>query len=319
MSCSCTGCIIHNSSFIIPTCVFHEESFYGYLSLERRFSPHTLTAYRSDLTNFVAHCVEHQCLTSAAEVRHLHIRAWIVEQMQAGQAARSITRRLSCLKTYFKFLKKRGVVVKDPMQKVVAPKAGKRLPVFIQEHQMNALFTHVAFAEHYGGQMHRLILEILYATGMRRSELSNLKIKDIDFSRQVFRVAGKGNKERLLPFAPYLFDLLKKFVDTRSVTFPDTKEPWLLLNSKGERLSPESIYHIVHKYLSAVTTVEQRSPHVLRHSFATHLSNRGADLNAIKELLGHSNLAATQIYTHNSIQRLIEVYEQAHPKGEAEE
>lgn len=296
--------------------MFHEASFYGYLSLERRFSPHTLTAYRSDLTNFVAHCTEHQCLTSVAEVRHLHIRAWIVEQMEAGQAPRSIQRRLSCLKTYFHFLKKRGVLDKDPMQKVVTPKSSQRLPTYLQEHQMAALFTHVEFAADYGGQMHLLVLEILYATGMRRAELSFLKIKDIDLSRMVFRVSGKGSKERLLPFAPYLADLLAKFLDARTSMFPGNTEPWLFLNSKGERLSPESIYYVVHKYLSAVTTAEQRSPHVLRHSFATHLSNRGADLNAIKELLGHSNLSATQIYTHNSVQRLIEVYEQAHPKGE---
>lgn len=299
--------------------MFHQESFYQYLSVERRFSPHTLAAYRTDLTNFVAHCVEHQCLTSVAEVRHLHIRAWVVALMESGQSSRSIQRYLSCLKTYFKYLRKRGVIEKDPMLKVVAPKTGKRLPVYVQEHQMASLFTHIQFPEHYGGQMHRLVLEILYASGMRSGELSRLKISDIDFERMVFRVSGKGNKERAVPFARYLSTLLAAFLDIRRATFPGTNEPWLFLNRKGERLSTSSIYSIVHQYLSAVTTVEQRSPHVLRHSFATHLSNRGADLNAVKELLGHSSLAATQIYTHNSVQRLIEVYEQAHPKGENEE
>lgn len=299
--------------------MFHEESFFGYLSLERRFSPHTLTAYRGDLQNFIAHCTEHQCLTSVAEVRHLHIRAWIVVQMQAGQSSRSINRRLSCLKTYFRFLKKRRLLEKDPMQKVVAPKTGKRLPVFVQENQMAALFTHIEFGDGYKGQLHRLVLELLYATGLRRSEASNLKISDIDIGRSVLRISGKGNKERVAPFARYLGDLLENFLVVRNATFPATKEPWLFLNRKGERLIPESIYQIVRRHLSAVTTVEQRSPHVLRHSFATHLSNHGADLNAIKELLGHSNLAATQIYMHNNIERLIEVYEQAHPKGKDEE
>lgn len=242
----------------------------------------------------------------------------MVALMDSGQSSRSIQRYLSCLKSYFKYLRKRGLLDKDPMLKVVTPKSGKRLPVYVQEHQMAALFAHVEFAEHYGGQMDRLVLEILYATGMRSSELSNLKISDIDTGRMVFRVSGKGNKERMVPFARYLGELLEKFFTDRRAAFPTTAEPWLFLNRKGERLSPASIYHIVHKYLSAVTTVEQRSPHVLRHSFATHLSNRGADLNAIKELLGHSSLAATQVYTHNSVQRLIEVYEQAHPKGEKE-
>ena len=295
--------------------MFHEESFYGYLSLERRFSPHTLTAYRGDLSNFIAHCTEQHCLTSVAEVRHLHIRSWVVAQMQAGQSPRSINRRLSCLKSYFRFLRKRGFVEKDPMRKVVAPKTGKRLPVFLQESQMAALFTHVEFGDNYTGKLHRLLLELLYATGIRRSEASNLKISDLDIGRSVLRISGKGNKERLMPFARYFGEMLEGFLTTRSAAFPGNDQPWLFLNNKGERLSPESIYYIVRKYLSAVTIAEQRSPHVLRHSFATHLSNHGADLNAIKELLGHANLAATQIYMHNSIERLLKVYGQAHPKG----
>ncbi|MDO8972085.1 MAG: tyrosine-type recombinase/integrase [Saprospiraceae bacterium] len=299
--------------------MFHEESFYGYLSLERRFSPHTLTAYRSDLSGFITFCTEQQCLTSLSEVRHLHIRSWIVAQMQAGQSSRSIVRRLSCLKTYFKFLKKRGLIEKDPMRKVTAPRSGKRLPVFVQESQMSAVFSHLEFADDYSGLLARLILEILYATGMRRSEASNLKINDIDFSRMVFRVRGKGDKERFIPFARYLTEWLEKFLEARKVNFPGTSEPWLFLNRKGEQYSPESIYYLVRKHLSTVTTAEQRSPHVLRHSFATHLSNNGADLNAIKELLGHSNLASTQVYMHNNIERLLQVYEQAHPKGGADE
>lgn len=206
----------------------------------------------------------------------------------------------------------------DPMRKIVAPRTGKRLPVFVQENQLQALFSHIQFPDDYAGQQARVLLEILYATGMRRSEVSMLKIKDIDFSRMVFRVQGKGEKERFVPFARYLYDVLEGFLQVRIQSFPANSEPWLLLNRKGERLSPESIYHCVHKYLSQVTTAEQRSPHVLRHSFATHLSNRGADLNAIKELLGHSNLASTQVYMHNNIERLLEVYEQAHPKGEPE-
>ncbi len=299
--------------------MFHEDSFFRYLSLERRMSPHTITAYRNDIQQFIAHCTEQQCLSSVTELRHLHIRSWIVSFIESGQSPRSVNRRLSCLKTYFKYLRKRGFLETDPMKKVIAPKTGKRLPVVVQEHQMLSLFTHIEFGADYGGQMHRLLLEILYSTGMRRSEVSSLKINDIDLGRMVFRVSGKGNKQRMLPFAHYLAKLLEAFIKMRSETFPGTDQPWLFLNRKGEQLSPESIYHIVRKHLSAVTTIEQRSPHVLRHSFATHLSNNGADLNAIKELLGHSNLAATQIYMHNSIERLQKVYEQAHPKGAEEE
>jgi integrase/recombinase XerC len=304
------------NTFDILSSFFHEESFYGYLSIERRYSQHTLAAYRGDLSGFIQYCLEHQCLTSLSEVRHLHIRSWVVQLMQSGQSPRSIVRRLSCLKTYFKFLKKRGLIDKDPMRKVTAPRMGKRLPVFVQESQMAALFSHIEFADNYEGWMARTLLEILYATGMRRSEISGLKIKDIDKSRMVFRVLGKGDKERLVPFAPYLMDLVEKYVSIRQSTFSGVQEPWLFLNRKGEQLSPESVYYIVRKYLSNITTLEQRSPHVLRHSFATHLSNHGADLNAIKELLGHSNLASTQVYMHNDIERLIKVYEQAHPKGE---
>ncbi len=299
--------------------MFHEESFYQYLALERRFSPHTLVAYQNDLRNFIAYLAEIQCLTSVSEVRHLHIRAWAAAQMQEGLSARSINRRLSCLHTYFHYLKKRGWITKDPMKKVVGPKTGKRLPVFVQETNMAFLFSPAEFPDDYKGQLERIVLETLYATGMRRSELVNLKKGDLDFGRMVFRVTGKGGKERIVPFARYLADLLESFLQLRNETFPGNAEPWLLLNKKGQQLPPEGVYRIVRKHLSRITTSEQRSPHVLRHSFATHLSNRGADLNAIKELLGHANLAATQIYTHNAIDRLIKVYEQAHPKGKTED
>lgn len=295
--------------------MFHEETFFNYLGLERRFSPHTLSAYRRDLTQFTAFLSEQLQVTAIGEVRHGHIRAWIVHQMQAGQSPRSINRRLSCLKTYFKLLRKRRLLDRDPLQKVVAPRTGKRLPVFVPEPQVASLFTQIDFADDYLGQRDRLILEILYATGLRRSELSTLKINDIDLGRFVLRVIGKGGKERIVPFAHYLVRLMESYLTHRRDAFPGNAEPWLILNRKGQRMTPENVYSIVHKYLSLVTTAEQRSPHVLRHSFATHLSDHGADINAIKELLGHANLAATQIYTHNSIEKLKKVYEQAHPKS----
>lgn len=299
--------------------MFYEESFYQYLALERRFSPHTLSAYRRDLSQFIAFVGERFQVSEVGAVRHGHVRAWIVQQMQAGQSPRSINRRLSCLKSYFKLLRKRRLAANDPLKKVVAPRTGKRLPVFVPEPQVNQLLTRIEFGDDYQGLRDRVILEMLYATGLRRSELSLLKISDIDMGRFVLRVQGKGGKERIVPFAHYLARLIENFLEKRRAEHPGAGEPWLLLNRKSARMSPENIYSVVHKYLSLVTTAEQRSPHVLRHSFATHLSDHGADINAIKELLGHANLAATQIYTHNSIEKLRKVYEQAHPKSKDDE
>ncbi len=296
--------------------MFHETSFFSWLTHEKRFSNNTLSAYRSDLEGFIAHAVEQQCLASIEEVRHFHIRSWIVSMMESGQSPRSINRRLSCLKTYFRFLKKRKLLLRDPMNKVVAPRTGKKLPVFMQESQMEALFSNTVFGDDFVSRQEQLLLELLYATGIRRGEASQLRVSDVDFGRMTLRISGKGEKTRIIPFAEYLAVLLQSFIDLRSGTFPSVSVPWLFLNRKGGRLLPESIYRIVRKYLSLVTTAEQRSPHVLRHTFATHLSNRGAELNALKELLGHANLAATQVYTHNSIERLKEIYEKTHPKGE---
>ena len=298
--------------------MFYEVAFLTHLQKERRLSQHTLVAYTNDLAQFLSYCQDTYSLTSVSEVRHLHIRAWIVSQMEAGQNPRSINRRLSCLKTYFRYTQKNGWLDHDPMQKVVAPKTAKRLPVVIQEHEMRLLLANIQYPEGYAGLLHQIIIEVLYATGMRRSELANLKVSDVDFSRSVIKVVGKGNKMRLAPVASYLSDMLRRFIDTRKETFPTAPDPQLLLSIKGAPLSPESIYAIVNKYLSLVSSAEQLSPHVLRHSFATHLSDHGADLNAIRELLGHSNLAATQIYMHNSIEKLKKVYDQAHPKSSEE-
>lgn len=233
-------------------------------------------------------------------------------------STRTVNRRLSCLKTYFQYLRKQGYTDKDPLKKVAAPKSGKRLPASLTEGQVRALFTDITFTPDYESQLARMLLEILYATGLRRGELVRLRMADIDMGRGVFRVLGKGNKERLSPMAPYLQRLLTDFLQLRRATFPED-HVMLLLMPNGQPVHADYVYRTVKKYLSLVTTQDQRSPHVLRHSFATHLSDRGADLNAIKELLGHANLAATQIYMHNSVEKLKKVYEQAHPKGDSEE
>jgi len=289
--------------------------FIKYLQLEKRFSPHTVVAYKNDLDQFFAYTEETYSLTSITEVRHFHIRAWVVELMQNKITPRSINRKLSTLKTYFKFLKKRKQVEDNPMLKVIAPKVGKRLPVVVKAIELSELFEKINFGEGYDAVRDEMVMELLYATGMRRSELINLTPNDIDFFNRHIKVLGKGNKERLIPFAKPLADRLNNYISVREDEFGLDATAPLFVTGKGKKLYPKLVYNLVKKYLSQVTTVEQRSPHVLRHSFATHLSDNGADLNAIKELLGHSSLAATQVYTHNSIEKLKKAYLQAHPKA----
>ena len=290
-------------------------TFLQYLEFEKRFSPHTISAYKSDLEQFDIFLKLTYEIEKVVDIRHIHIRAWIVELIQNKITPRSINRKLSTLKTYFKFLKRRKTIKENPMLKVIAPKVGKRLPVVIKEIEIQHLFEEIDFGNGYPAVRDEMIMELLYSTGMRRSELIQLTPSHIDFHQQQIKVLGKGNKERLIPFAKKLSDHLKSYVLVRNEEFSLTNKDPLFLTNKGQKLYPKLVYNLVKKYLSQVTTVEQRSPHVLRHSFATHLSGNGADLNAIKELLGHSSLAATQVYTHNSIEQLKKVYQQAFPKA----
>ncbi len=292
-----------------------QERFFQYLQYEKRFSPHTLTAYQTDLGQFVEFVDRIFEIASCTEITHTHIRSWIVDLLDRKNTPRSINRKLSCLKTYFKFLRKEGIITTNPMAKVMAPKMGKRLPVFVNENKMELLFDAVDFGEGFSGLRNRLLVELLYCTGMRSSELISVKVGDVDFASNQLKVMGKGQKERLIPFARHLANLISSYIEQRTLQDLGPGHDHLLVTDKGKPLYPGFVYKLVKKYLTAVTTLEQRSPHVLRHTFATHLSNRGADLNAIKELLGHSSLAATQVYMHNSIEKLKKVYAQAHPKA----
>ena len=295
------------------------KKFLEYLEFEKRFSAHTLLAYTNDLGQFVTFLSENQQLTSPQEVKHFSIRAWMIALIENGTTPRSINRKLSCLKSYFKYLVSRGHIEHNPMLKIVAPKMPKRLPQYVTEQNMEQLLTQIDFSDDFHGTRDRLIIELLYSTGMRQAELIGLKIKDIDLGSQVIKVLGKGNKERRMPLIPTVSDLLEKYTMLREKAFPGTLKNDLILTDKGECLYPKAVYNIVNKHLSYVTTIEQRSPHVLRHTFATHLSENGADIKAVKELLGHASLAATQVYTHNSIERLRKVYEQAHPRAVKDE
>ena len=292
-----------------------QTNFLNYIESEKRYSPHTLSAYRNDLDQFFSYIQIQYKLDNEIDIKHTHIRSWIVNLIQEQITPRSINRKLSCLKTYFKFLKKRGHIKTNPLLKVLTPKVGKRLPVFIKKSSIEHLLNDIEFAGDYIGQRDKNILELFYSTGMRRSELINLKIENIDFHQRQLKVLGKGNKERLIPFGKFLSEALQDYMNVREASFPNHSNSYLFLTPKGAKLYPKLVYNVVHKYLSYVTTEDKKSPHILRHSFATHLSNNGADLNAIKELLGHSSLAATQVYTHNSIEQLKKVYQQAHPKA----
>ncbi len=288
--------------------------FLKYIKFEKRYSEHTQMAYQRDLSQFSTYVKDTYDLSQLNEVKHVHIRAWMVSLIQNKIATKSINRKLSCLKSFFKFNIKRGELSVNPMAKIISPKSGKRLPVYVDKKAMEQLFNDIPFPDTYVGARDKTILELLYMTGIRRSELIGLKKGDLDLDQNLLKVLGKGKKQRLIPLTLSLKKRLKVYLSNLENEF-EGAESFLFLTQKGKKLYPKLVYLLVKNYLSKVTSIEQKSPHVLRHSFATHLSNNGAELNAIKELLGHSNLSATQIYTHNSIDRLRAVYEDAHPKA----
>lgn len=289
------------------------EVFIKYLTYEKRYSPHTVSSYTNDLEQFHTYLEGVYGPLDWGEVTHRHVRSWLVHLSGEGIVPRSINRKISALQTFYKFLRKRGAVDKNPLQKVIGPKVGKRLPVFVQENVADKLFTEVKFNDDLEGQRDRLIMSLLYATGMRRAELVALKVSDIDLIKLQLKVLGKGNKERLIPFGPEIKQAIQDYLPHRAEVVQGHDH--LLVTSSGRPFYPKGVHLTVNKYLGLVSSLEKRSPHVLRHTFATHLANQGAELNAIKDLLGHANLSATQVYTHNSIEQLKKVYEAAHPKS----
>ncbi len=294
------------------------EGFLKYLQYEKRFSVHTIDAYKVDLEQFNVFLQSQYEIVEPAIIQHIHIRSWAVSLMEQKYSASSIRRKLSTLKSYFRFLQREQVIARSPMLQVSLPKLGKRLPSVVPEQYLEQMLNAIDPADDYEKFRNQLVVELCYLTGMRRGELLNLKVSDLNLSAFTIKVLGKGNKERLIPISHAMATLLRRYLDLRQQTFPNTSELALLLTKDGKAAYPKLIYRIVKEALSTITTQEKRSPHVLRHSFATHLSDHGADLNAIKELLGHSSLAATQIYTHHSIERLKKIYQQAHPKSGAE-
>lgn len=295
--------------------LMHEKAYYTYLEFQKRYSVHTISAYRSDIEQFIFFLKNSFDMNDVLNANHVHIRSWIVHLMQAKITPRSINRKLSCLNNLFKFLIRRKVLKTNPMRKVQGPKESKKLPSYVKQANLEKLFAQIPFTDDFSGIRDKTILYTLYATGLRRAELIGLFHNDIDLVTRQLKVLGKRNKERIIPFGEGLLEMFKEYINQRNKAFPNKKIDSFFVTDKGAVLYPKFVYNLVHKHLSSVTTVSQRSPHTLRHSFATHLSNGGADLNSIKELLGHSSLMATQIYTHNSIEKLKEVYKNAHPKA----
>ncbi len=295
------------------------DAFLKHLKWEKRYSPHTLLAYQTDLKQLSAFLADTYQIEQPQDITAVHLRAWMVSLLAANCSPRSVHRKMSAVNTWFRFLQQRAEVAQNPCAHLLLPKTGKRLPATVEATLLDALLSHTAFGAGFAAERDRTLLELLYQTGLRRSELIQLRVGDLDLSQRVIRVAfGKGNKERLAPFGSSLEQQLRAYLAARQEAFPQSVSDRLLLTDKGEPMYDKYVYNKVRDYLALVTAQEQRGPHVLRHSFATHLSDHGADLNAIKNLLGHSSLGATQIYVHNSAERLRQVYQQAHPKARKE-
>ena len=288
------------------------DSFEKYLKFEKRYSDHTVLAYLTDLRQALKYLDQAYDITDLKEAKHTYLRSWIMSLVGAKEHPRSVNRKMSSLRSYYKFELKNENIEVNPASRLRALKLPKRLPQYVQEHQIKTM-EEIPMDDGFSDLRDRFIFEMLYATGMRRSELINLRIEDINFARFEIRVLGKGDKVRLIPISKVFADRLQSFLLQRNKL--QCTCPNVFVTNRGTKLYPKFVYNVVKKFLALISTVEQKGPHTLRHSFATHLSSHGADLNAIKDLLGHANLSATQIYTHNSIDKLKKVYAQAHPKA----
>lgn len=302
---------------MLPNSIYHTylQSFIDYIKFEKRFSQHTVIAYSNDMEQFFSFLEDIYQSPSLTQISTGFIRSWLADLMKTEKMnAKSVNRKISTLKAFFKYQLKTGNLDATPMSIIISPKISKRLPVYVEQKETETLFKHVEFNEGFQGATQKLILSLLYTTGMRLGELVHLKQSQVDLKQNVLKVLGKGNKERIIPIGKEIASAIESYLELKS-GLPDADTVFLLVTVKGKKLYPKYVYLVVKKYLTLVTTIQKKSPHVLRHTFATHLTNEGADINAVKELLGHSSLAATQIYTHNTIERLKDVYKKAHPKA----
>jgi integrase/recombinase XerC len=291
------------------------EKFLQYLEREKRYSAHTLLAYDTDLRQFATYLSDQYGIEDLTEAKAPMIRSWLAGVMQQGLSRTTINRKLSSLKSFFKYAMRNDLALKNPMEKVNSVKKNKVLPVFVEEEGMNRLLDHSVFEPGFAGKRDRLMLELLYTTGMRLSELCGLQHHDFDMEKNALKITGKRAKQRIVPVIQEVSDHYHDYCLEKEKEFCSASTGYIFVTNKGQKVYPKFVYRLVNLYLSKVTTRHRKSPHVLRHTFATHMLNHGADLNAIKEILGHANLSATQIYTHNSIDKIKNVYKQAHPKA----
>ena len=292
----------------------HCGDFIEYIKNIKHYSYHTVVSYENDLKQFFSFCADDSKYDQDALDRH-QIRKWIVHLIENGISPRSVNRKISTLKTYCRYLLKEGIIKVNPVSMIITPKTEKKLPGFVSDKKMDLLLDETDFGDDFKGIRNKLIIETFYNTGIRLSELINIKTFDIYADGPSIKVLGKRNKERIIPVTPVFYEIILSYIKVRQDYVTTESEGFLFINEDGKKLYPRLVYRIVNRYLSMVTTAEKKSPHVLRHSFATNILNKGADLNAIKELLGHSNLSATQVYTHNTFEKLKSIYKQAHPRA----
>jgi integrase/recombinase XerC len=286
-----------------------------YIKRERKYSIHTLTAYEKDLLTFQQFCEEQFEVSNIDQIPYSIIRSWVVSLVEAGKTNRTVNRKISVLRSYYNFLLRLETIKVSPLRKHVPLKQSKKVHIPFSEKEMEQLFEENHFEDSYKGILQKTIIEILYSTGIRRAELISLKMNDLSFDSKTIRVVGKRNKERIIPMMNSLELSLKNYIEATKLNIMYEPKSFLLQTEKGKILPENFVYKTVNDYISLVSTKVKRSPHMLRHSFATHLLNKGANLNAVKDLLGHASLAATQVYTHTSIDKMKQVYAKAHPRG----
>ena len=286
-----------------------------YLSLEKQYSVHTVKAYMRDLRQFQEYCEQEHGETALENMPYTVIRSWIISQMESGRSHRTVNRKVASLKSYYKFLMRKGQLSASPLSAHRALKTDRKVEVPFSVDEMSKLLAQVPFEADFEGARDQLLVELLYTTGIRRAELIGIRIADLDLNAGTLRVLGKRNKQRIVPLVKSLLPLFNRYLALRHEAFPNRDIPFLFLSGSGNKIYETLVYRTISKYLGLVSEKAKKSPHVLRHTFATHMLNQGADMNSVKELLGHASLASTQVYTHNSIAELKRIHLNSHPRN----